>query len=662
MQQYEDSDTSEYAKYKNWMDTLLSVPFGKYHNVDNTNRESDTCISQVRQTLDRKLSFLEKPKDQIINIVSRMLKNPNHSVNAIGLGGVRGIGKCLAYGTPVLMYDGSIKNVENISCGELLMGDDSTPRRVLSLAKGKEEMYKIQHLDTGEDYTVNSSHILSLHNIQDNSVIDISIEDYLLLTESDKNKLFGYRNKIEFPYKSTHLDPRLVGCLCSGVIHKNTQVYRYIEEMTKYISDFSLTKNNATNTYSVFYKTDKKLDFSDIPDEYFINDSQVRTKLLSGIVDSVGTKCEINNKIGYLLDLTKIQTNVEVFSDKLIYLVRSLGFNVRQIDVNSLFVWGNSIHRLPVLEGRNRFYSVYEENDYIENRQLSRISVRCLGLGKYRGFEIDNNRRFVLGNFVVTHNTSIVKSISEALDRPYRIISLGGESDSSTLVGHGFTYIGSNCGRIVDILRETNCMNPIILIDELDKVSETQQGKEIIGTLIHLTDSTTNSKYNYDRYFSGIDFDLSKAMFIFTYNDSSKIDKILADRLFKIRIENYTKNEKLHIAEKHLIEEILDDYGFTENDINFEKEAIEYIINKSIDDHGMRGIKRKIETVVSRVNTLVMTSNSKDVIKLDYKSLGDYYKSTPVTVKREHIDVLLKDSNTSFEEDEFSPPPFGMYN
>ena len=105
--------------------------------------------------------------------------------------------------------------------------------------------------------------------------------------------------------------------------------------------------------------------------------------------------------------------------------------------------------------------------------------------------------------------SSIIKSISEALDRPYRTISLGGESDSSLLTGHSFTYIGSIAGRIIEILRETKCTNPIILFDELDKVSESHHGKEIIGNLIHLTDATTNNKYNYDKYFAGLEFDLS---------------------------------------------------------------------------------------------------------------------------------------------------------
>lgn len=256
--------------------------------------------------------------------------------------------------------------------------------------------------------------------------------------------------------------------------------------------------------------------------------------------------------------------------------------------------------------------------------------------------------------------SSIVKSIAEALDRPYRSISLGGESDSSLLNGHGFTYVGSTPGRLIEILRETKCMNPVILIDELDKISQTHQGKEIIGSLIHLTDSTTNSHYNYDRYFSGVEFDLSKVLFVFTYNDPSKIDKILADRLFKIKVENYNFSEKLQITNKHLLNSIYNEFNLQNNDITFSKEAIDYIVRSSASEEGMRGIKHKLQIIVSRINTLLLSKEDHDVIKLKYKDLYPYYSSTPVVVPLDHINTLLCDSVCN-DDAEINAPPPGMY-
>lgn len=257
--------------------------------------------------------------------------------------------------------------------------------------------------------------------------------------------------------------------------------------------------------------------------------------------------------------------------------------------------------------------------------------------------------------------TSLVKSISEALGRPYRTISLGGESDSSLLTGHGFTYVGSCPGRIIEILRETQCTNPIILFDELDKVSETHHGKEIIGNLIHLTDSTTNTKYNYDKYFSGIEFDLSKVLFIFTYNDATKIDPILADRLFKIHIDNYSFKEKMEITKRHLIDSILQEYCFTTDDIVFNEDTIRYIIESSKSDQGMRDIKRRFEIIISRINTLLLTDIDQNIVRLEYKQLYNYYKTStkPIVIPKEHIDTLLTNSiNNDLKQND---PPFGMY-
>ena len=117
----------------------------------------------------------------------------------------------------------------------------------------------------------------------------------------------------------------------------------------------------------------------------------------------------------------------------------------------------------------------------------------------------------------------------EGNTRPFAFIALGGSSNGSTLEGHNYTYVGSTYGRIVDILMETKCMNPIIYIDELDKISKTEHGKEIVGILTHLTDTTQNDTWC-DKYFSGVKLDLSRVLFIFSYNDPSLIDKILLDR------------------------------------------------------------------------------------------------------------------------------------
>ena len=152
--------------------------------------------------------------------------------------------------------------------------------------------------------------------------------------------------------------------------------------------------------------------------------------------------------------------------------------------------------------------------------------------------------------------TSIVRDgISKILGRDFAFIALGGGGDSSFLEGHSYTYTGSTWGRIVQILIEAKSMNPVIYFDELDKVSDSSRGQEIMGILTHLTDTSQNDEFH-DKYFSEIDFDLSKCLFIFSYNDESKVNNILKDRMYHIQTQGYKIKEKIIIANKYLLPKI----------------------------------------------------------------------------------------------------------
>jgi len=184
--------------------------------------------------------------------------------------------------------------------------------------------------------------------------------------------------------------------------------------------------------------------------------------------------------------------------------------------------------------------------------------------------------------------------------RPYSFIALGGSSNGKTLEGHGYTYVHSQWGKIVDILMDSKCMNPIIYIDELDKVSKTEEGKEIIGILIHLIDQTQNDVFQ-DRYFNGINLDLSKALFIFSYNDPEQIDKILLDRIHRIKFDNLSVKDKITIANKYLLPEINKKMGFI-NTIEIDDEIIQYIIETYTSESGVRKLKEIIFDLFGEIN------------------------------------------------------------
>jgi len=251
--------------------------------------------------------------------------------------------------------------------------------------------------------------------------------------------------------------------------------------------------------------------------------------------------------------------------------------------------------------------------------------------------------------------TTLVKEgIAKAINRPFAFITLGGASDSSFFDGHNFTYEGSRWGRIVEILIESKCMNPIFYFDELDKVSETQKGDEIIHLLTHLTDSSQNDRFQ-DNYFSGINLDLSKALFIFSFNDESKINRILKDRMYVINTKGFNTSDKIHITYDYLLPELLNTYKY-HNNISFDKNIIEYIIeNYTFKEEGVRNLKRCLETIISKVNMyeLLYDENNKCCsIDLDYK-IDDF--QVPYIVKQKDLDILLKKKNDS------DKPPEHMY-
>ena len=194
--------------------------------------------------------------------------------------------------------------------------------------------------------------------------------------------------------------------------------------------------------------------------------------------------------------------------------------------------------------------------------------------------------------------------------RPFSFIALGGSSNGSTLEGHNYTYVNSTHGKIVDILMESKCMNPIIYIDELDKVSKTEQGREIIGILTHLIDTTQNDEFQ-DKYFSGVPFDLSKALFIFSYNDPEQIDRILLDRIHRIRFDNLSWSDKIVIVNKFIMPELNEKMGF-ENTVKLTDDVIRHIIESYTMEPGVRKLKEVLFDLFGEINLNLLNFTNND--------------------------------------------------
>jgi ATP-dependent Lon protease len=252
-----------------------------------------------------------------------------------------------------------------------------------------------------------------------------------------------------------------------------------------------------------------------------------------------------------------------------------------------------------------------------------------------------------------TGKTSLVKEgISKILNRPFAFIALGGATDSSFLEGHSYTYEGSTWGKIVQILIDSKCMNPVIYFDELDKISDTPKGEEIAGILTHLTDTSQNSQFH-DKYFSEIDFDLSKCLFIFSYNDETKVNSILKDRMYRIQTKGYNQKQKTVIANNYLLPKIREQVKFMSEDIIIPNDTIHYIIENNCNkEDGVRNLKRCLEIIYTKLNLYRLMKPDTNLFEQDMSLKVQF----PFTVTKDIVDKLIKKS-----ENGLSPSLYMLY-
>ena len=270
-----------------------------------------------------------------------------------------GTGKCHAKGTPILMSDGTIKLIENIKEGELLMGDDSRPRKVLSLARGRDKMYDVISVK-GEKYTVNQEHILCLRATNNDDIIEISVKDYLELPEQKRSLLKGYKVKVDFPEKELLVDPYFIG--------------------------------NAIEKH--------------IPFIYKCNSRENRLQLLAGLLDRNGILDKETNSFIFI-------QKEETLIDDVIFLARSLGFAChKSIDCEDFMIHisGNNLEEIPT-----KIIQKPHRNKTETHHLLSEIRVEYLKEDDYYGFTLDGNCRYLMGDFTVTHNTCSAIGVCEEM-------------------------------------------------------------------------------------------------------------------------------------------------------------------------------------------------------------------------------------------------------
>jgi ATP-dependent Lon protease len=241
-----------------------------------------------------------------------------------------------------------------------------------------------------------------------------------------------------------------------------------------------------------------------------------------------------------------------------------------------------------------------------------------------------------------TGKTSIAKSVAEALDKKYVRVCLGGVRDEAEIRGHRKTYVGAMPGRIIDGIKKAGVKNPLMLLDEIDKVSSDYRS-DTSSALLEVLDGEQNSRF-IDHYVE-LPTDLSQVLFIATANDTSNISKPLLDRMEVIELNSYTKNEKLHIAKEHLIEKQIEKNGLKKSDISFTDSAISQIIDGYTKEAGVRNLERNIATICRKVLRKLYTpdgiEHGKKKVSITAKNVAEYLGKSKYTTDKinSHDDV-----------------------
>lgn len=336
--------------------------------------------------------------------------NPNTPYKRILLKHQTGTGKCWRKNTPILMYSGKVKKVQNIVVGDLVMGDDSTPRKVIHTTSGIEQMYEIK-VNRGHTFYCNESHILCLKNKY--MYFNMSVANFMARPPEFRANCRVYFTGVEFAPKKTHIDPYLMGFLISiqkNIIPINSYILSYLaNELPKYgcyvnYADNYYIERAADGENNIF----KYINYGKIPYIYKCNSRDVRLAVLAGIIDVLGTYIHIHKK--YIIEppCAKIRKDI-------LFLCRSLGFRAFSINGAGICINAGDFTEIPVKIRENIGHKLRPKLE-------SKFTITKATTGHYYGFAVDGNHKYLLPNFMVVHNSIAALSIAQAFIDVYKRI------------------------------------------------------------------------------------------------------------------------------------------------------------------------------------------------------------------------------------------------
>lgn len=615
---------SEFQVIMNYIETLSSMPWNK-------KTEDKINIEEAKESLDEDHYGLDKPKERILEYLAVRKMAPEKKGDILCFYGPPGTGKAQPLDAEVLTPDG-FKKMGDIKVGDIIVtpsGDNSYVSAVFP--QGEKDIFKIKFSDN--NYTeCCKEHLWSVMDRDDrlnnNTKYNVLSTEYIrknLLVGNGRtlNYSIPFVNKIDINcnIKRT-IDPYLLGFLLSSKYFNKFSFSDLdedvIENITSKIKKFKVL---GPNKYS--YNTQdsinssllnvylKMMDLKNgsyikaIPIQYKIAPFNIRLSILQGLLDNRGYIKD--NNIEFYSFSKQLSLDVK-------FIVESLGGRANYYDriENELCKYYINISLPSYI---NPFYckrksDIYSESRAFFPRYIKEISY--IGKKEAQCILVDHpEHQYITNNFIVTHNTSCGKSIAKAMGRKFIRLSLGGVHDEAEIRGHRRTYVGAMLGKVMQQIKKVGVNNPVFMLDEVDKLSRDYRG-DPASALLEVLDPEQNNSF-VDNYLN-VPFDLSDVLFISTVNELTPISPALRDRMDIVELNGYSPNDKVKIAEKHLIPKQKISNGLKEYEISISSNTINKIIEEYTSEAGVRSLERKCKDIFRKI--AVMVSSKKKIPKV----------------------------------------------